>query len=86
LCLVVFIVTLILTGYVSLSSIMASVSLPVFLLLLPAFFNVETQFYLLVFGLFIPWFIIYTHRSNIQRLRNGTENRFEKAMIFRKKN
>jgi glycerol-3-phosphate acyltransferase PlsY len=32
----------------------------------------------------IPWFVIYTHRSNISRLRNGNENQFKKAMIFRK--
>jgi glycerol-3-phosphate acyltransferase PlsY len=40
---------------------------------------------LMIFSLLIPWFIIYTHRSNIQRLRSGEENQFEKAMIFRKK-
>ncbi len=86
LCLIVFVVTLILTGYVSLSSIMAAVFLPLFLLILPPLTGIDTPLSLLVFGLLIPWFIIYTHRSNIQRLRNGTENRFDKAMIFRKKN
>jgi glycerol-3-phosphate acyltransferase PlsY len=33
----------------------------------------------------MPWFITFTHRSNIQRLRNGEENQFKKAMIFIKK-
>jgi len=40
---------------------------------------------LMIFSLLIPWFIIFTHRSNIQRLRSDKENRFEKAMIFKKK-
>jgi len=40
---------------------------------------------LLIFSLLVPWFIIFTHRSNITRLRSGDENRFEKAMIFSNK-
>jgi glycerol-3-phosphate acyltransferase PlsY len=85
-CLVVAILTIIFTGYVSIASIFASVSLPVFILILPPFLGSEpAPLSLMVFSLLIPFFIIYTHRSNIQRLRNGEENQFEKAMIFRKK-
>ena len=71
-CLLVGIVVIITTGYVSLGSISAAVALPII--------------FLIVFSLLVPWFIIYTHRSNISRIRNGTENRFEKAIIFKKKN
>ncbi len=86
LCLIVFAITLMLTGYVSLSSIFASVSLPLFLFILPPVASVEpAPLSLLVFSLLIPWFIIFTHRSNISRLRQGTENRFEKAMVLRRK-
>ena len=85
-CLAVAIITIITTGYVSLASILAATSLPVFLFTLPPFLNVEpAPLSLLVFSLLIPWLIIFTHRSNIQRLRNGEENRFVKAMIFRQK-
>ena len=85
-CLAIAIITIILTGYVSLASILASVSLPIFLFILPPFFGVNpAPLSLMVFSLLIPWFITFTHRSNIQRLRSGEENRFEKAMIFRKK-
>ena len=85
-CLSIAIITIILTGYVSLASILASVSLPIFLFILPPFFGVNpAPLSLMVFSLLIPWFITFTHRSNIQRLRSGEENRFEKAMIFRKK-
>lgn len=87
LCLAVFALTLMTTGYVSLGSIFASASLPLFLLILPRFMAAEAApLSLLIFSLLIPWFIIYTHRSNISHLRDGTENRFEKAMILRKKN
>lgn len=84
LCLLVFIITLILTGYVSLSSIMATIALPIILLILPIFGFQQSSLSLLIFALAVPWFAIFTHRSNITRLRNGTENRFEKAMIFRR--
>ena len=86
LCLLVFALTLILTGYVSIGSMLASASLPVFLLLLPVVSPLSPpSLSLLVFSLLVTWFIIFTHRSNIGRLRNGTENRFEKAMIFHRK-
>lgn len=85
-CLAIAVITVMLTGYVSLASILAAVSLPIFLLLLPPFFGANpAALSLMVFSLLIPWFITFTHRSNIQRLRSGEENRFEKAMIFRKK-
>jgi len=83
-CLLVFIITLILSGYVSLSSIIATISLPVTLLLLPLIGAEHSSLSLLIFALLIPWFTIFTHRKNIMRLRDGTENRFEKAMIFKK--
>jgi len=86
LCIIVFAIVLILTGYVSLGSIIASVSLPIILLTLPPLgFAEPPTLSLLVFSLLIPWFIIFTHRSNLSRLRSGEENRFEKAMIFKKK-
>ena len=85
-CLAIAVITVMLTGYVSLASILAAVSLPIFLFLLPPFFGANpAALSLMVFSLLIPWFITFTHRSNIQRLRSGEENRFEKAMIFRKK-
>jgi len=86
LCLIVFAIALILTGYVSVGSMLTSISLPIFLFILPPLGIADpAPLSLLVFSLLIPWFIIFTHRSNISRLRNGSENRFEKAMIFKKK-
>ena len=85
LCILAFTITLILTGYVSVGSIIASVSLPVIILVLPVFGIEPAELSLLVFSLLVPFFVIYTHRSNITRLRSGKENRFEKAMILKKK-
>lgn len=85
LCLLVFAITLMITGYVSLSSIFATIALPILLLILPILGIHQSTLSLLIFALLVPWFAIFTHRSNIVRLRDGTENRFEKAMILRKK-
>ena len=30
-------------------------------------------------------FIVYTHRSNLPRMRAGNENRFERVMLFRRR-
>ena len=84
-CIVVFVFTVISTGFVSLGSILASASLPIFLLVLPAVSQFKAApLSMLVFGLLVPWFIIFTRRSNISRIRMGTENQFEKAMLFKR--
>lgn len=84
-CLAVFILTLMFSGMVSLGSMLAAVALPFVLLLLKFFAGDPISDTLLIFSLLIPLFIIFTHRSNVSRILTGTENRFEKAMIFRKK-
>ena len=77
--LIVFALTLILTGYVGLSTVLAVWGVAMFLFMRcgPA----SPQF---AFGLAMALFILYTHRSNIQRLLDGTENRFTRVMLLRK--
>ena len=83
-CLVIAITTIVLTGYMSLASIISSCSLPILLILLPPFLGLSpAPLSIIIFSLLVPWFIIY-HRANIQRLRNGKESQFKKAMIFKK--
>jgi acyl phosphate:glycerol-3-phosphate acyltransferase len=84
-CLLVFILALIFTGYVSLGSILAAITLPLVLTLFKFIYEMDVANALYYFSLIIPLFIIYTHRSNVQRLFKGSENRFEKVMLFRKK-
>ena len=74
----VFAIVLMITKYVSVGSICAAVSYPVFTFI--------TQTYILklsdgvvvntLMAAFIAVVIIYMHRSNIKRLINGTENKF----------
>ena len=77
----VWAIVLILSGYVGLSTMSAAVALPIWVALteLP-----EGQ-PLLVYCAAMAGFVVYWHRSNIQRLRAGVENRHEKAMLFRRK-
>ena len=84
-CLLIGVAVITTTGYVSLGSIFAAISLPIIILILPRLGMISPNLSLVVFSLLVPWVIIFTHRSNISRIRNGTENRFEKAIIFKNK-
>lgn len=85
-CLLVFIITLIITGMVSLGSMLAASALPVTLFIIEGISpDLQISLTLRIFSLLIPMFIIFTHRSNIKRIMAGTENRFEKARIFKTK-
>lgn len=72
LCMAVFIGVLLLTGYVSVSSISAGLAFPLFLLCL--FDNPSLVFK--IFSLLIALALILTHKKNITRLLKGEENRF----------
>jgi glycerol-3-phosphate acyltransferase PlsY len=63
------------TGWVGLGTMLASISLIPALLLLGADAGTVT------FGALLALFIVFTHRSNIRKMLNGTENRFERARI-----
>ena len=78
LALIVFALVIMLTGYVSLATMLAAAAVPAYVLLIFGFGP------LLAFGAFMAVFIAWTHRGNIQRLKAGTEDRFEKAMILRR--
>lgn len=67
---VVFFVIFALTRYVSVSSIIAATSLPIFIFFL--YWDVPYT----IFGGIIAILIIVKHKSNIQRLLNGTESKF----------
>ena len=74
--LLIFAVVLILTGYVSLGSIVAPIAVALYLLLITGFGP------LTVFGVAMALFILFTHRTNVVRLREGTENQFPKVMLL----
>lgn len=75
-----WVMTLLLSGYVGLASVVGSAStVPASLLFLP------------IRGWAVFWFclasaalIIFTHRDNLMRIRDGTEHRFESIMLMRR--
>ena len=74
--LLVFAVVFLFSGYVALGSICAAVVIP-----LSAYFA-GYQLEAIVFAFAAALLVIYKHRTNIKRLKDGTENRF---LIFKKK-
>lgn len=72
----VFLLVLYLTRFVSLSSILASIAFPVFILVI---FNVDNHFYR-VFAVVVALLVILTHQKNIGRIFKGGES---KVPIFK---
>lgn len=73
LALAAFAVTLLASGYVSLGSLVAATLLPVLLLIRDG-----ARSPLFIVCAIVAVFVFWTHRANIDRLRQGTENRFGK--------
>lgn len=75
-CLLIFGIVLLMTRIVSISSISAAVTLPIVLTLFRYTLDIPVALSLYIFGFIAAALIVFTHRSNIKRLLNGTENRF----------
>jgi len=73
-----WLITLIMTGYVGLSTVLAGFSL------LPAAWAMNDD-RLMIFSAILAFFLLFTHRANMRRLRDGTEYRFERIHIFSRK-
>ncbi len=68
---IIFIIAVAITRYVSLGSILAAMSAPLLILML----NYPQPIFLT--ALFIATLVTWRHRTNIRRLLDGTENRFK---------
>jgi len=79
LCLVVFLITLLSTRFVSLSSILAGVA---FMVLILFIFKEKETIYRL-FAIIVAMMVVVSHQKNISRLMKGTEN---KVPIFKNRN
>jgi glycerol-3-phosphate acyltransferase PlsY len=77
-CILIFIVILLITKYVSLGSILGSVAFP-FLIVFVYHTTIKS---LIIFGIAIAILVILTHQKNIERLLRGEES---KANLFKKK-
>ena len=79
--LLVWAVIVALTGYVGLASMTAATSLPLWL----GITRLPEDQPLFIYSVVMAMFIIYCHRSNIQRMRQGVENRYTRLMLFGRK-
>ena len=70
-CVGIFILVLFLTRWVSLSSILASIAFPVFILVI---FNEPEKLYR-VFAITVAMLVLLTHQKNIGRLIKGSESK-----------
>lgn len=76
--LVVWLVVLALTGFVGLATMLAALCLVVV-----AAFQTPDDLPFIIFCAAAAGFIIFTHRSNITRMRKGTENRARRVWLLR---
>jgi acyl phosphate:glycerol-3-phosphate acyltransferase len=76
--LLVWFVTVALTGYVGLSTMLAAAALPVYYAL-----DDRGSAAPLVFGLAMALFVVFTHRSNVERMWQGNENRARRLWLLR---
>jgi acyl phosphate:glycerol-3-phosphate acyltransferase len=79
----VFIIVVSISRYVSLGSLIGTLAVPLSLIIRENVFNVDIQGYntLLPFIIAISLLIIFTHRKNVVRIFNGSENK----LSFKKK-
>ena len=76
--LAVWLVTVMLTGYVGLGTMLGAATLPVWLAI-----RGPHEPALLVFAMSMSLLVIYTHRLNIARMWSGTENRARRLWLLR---
>lgn len=85
-----FAITVIFSGYISLGSIMAAFSIPSSMIVRYNIFGADIPGYsvLIYFALALMVLVVYTHRANIKRLLDGSENKFSKLQLikWKKKN
>jgi glycerol-3-phosphate acyltransferase PlsY len=74
--LIVWVIAFYSTKYVSVASMLLGVSLPISCLVLKYFDPTSTSNSKIIFAMIVAAFNIWTHRTNIERLRLGTESRF----------
>ncbi|MBA3562796.1 MAG: glycerol-3-phosphate 1-O-acyltransferase PlsY [Gammaproteobacteria bacterium] len=75
----IWVLVLILSGYVGLATVCAALSAPAAVLLAGA---TTANTPLLTFAVLMSLFVVYTHRSNLRRLRAGTEERIDRVRVF----
>jgi glycerol-3-phosphate acyltransferase PlsY len=79
--LAVWLLVVMISGFVGLATLMATAAFPAYI----AAAGIDPSHALLSFGCVMLVFVCYTHRSNIERMRAGTENRAQRLWLMRKR-
>ena len=74
-CFLVWLVMLLSFRIVSLASMAAAASLPPAIIMTNRFAGSDTHTYVIILSIVVALLVIYKHRPNIQRLREGTETK-----------
>ena len=74
----IFVLTILATKYVSLASMLASFFYPITLLVMRYVLGIDIDGSIIIFSILVATGIIYRHKSNIQRLKDGTESKVGK--------
>lgn len=77
---VVWVVTLVISGYVGLSTLLGMVAVALWCIVTHAAPDAASVFVVIITAL-----VFYTHRGNIKRMRDGNENRFTGIMLRKPK-
>jgi glycerol-3-phosphate acyltransferase PlsY len=72
---ITWVLVLVLTGWVGLATMLSALSL------IPAFLVLDETGPRMIFAIILALFVVFTHRSNIRKMLNGSENRFERIRI-----
>lgn len=76
--LLVWALTFVLSGYVGLATMLAAISVPIWI----AITRLPAEQPLLIYGVMMAAYIVRWHRANIAGMKGGTEHRNTKFMIF----
>jgi acyl phosphate:glycerol-3-phosphate acyltransferase len=79
--LIVWLVVVMISGFVGLATMLATAAFPAYV----AATGIDPSRALLSLGCVMVLFVCYTHRSNIERMRAGTENRAQRLWLLRKR-
>jgi glycerol-3-phosphate acyltransferase PlsY len=71
-----WLIVLVLTGLVGLATMLAALAV------IPAFIWLDVSAETFWFGILMVAFIIFTHRSNIVNILNGSEYKFQRIQII----
>ena len=72
---------LVLSGYVGLATMIAGISAPIYL----ALTRLPLEQPLFIYCALLAIYIVFTHRSNIRRMIEGTEAKNPQLMLFRRR-